>query len=98
MVTTAGQKVQMFMAVVALQAFRHSLTVKGESGLGSRKGSQKPRLFAFGNSHPLQRAQRMGHPSTQRMGHSSTRRSFWAEEVPGFAIGVVETGAAVVAA
>jgi hypothetical protein len=41
----------MFVSVITLQPLGHSLTVRGESGPGSRKGSQKPRLFAFGNAH-----------------------------------------------
>ena len=41
MVTTASQKVEIIASVIALQAFPHAFTVKGESRIGARKAKSK---------------------------------------------------------
>jgi hypothetical protein len=72
MVSNCKSEMEIVMAVIALQAFRHSLTVKGESRIDARKASQNPEGFTFGNAHPLEKTQRMGHPRTPTSNAFST--------------------------
>jgi hypothetical protein len=73
MVATAGQKVEIVMAVIAIQAFRHSLTVKGESRIGARKAKSKSRGVHIWECPPLAKNAKDGPPTNsyeQRVFHS----------------------------
>lgn len=63
MITTAGQEVQVVIAVVALQAFWHSSTVSESQPTASMRRSKKTERFRIGNPHPLQRDAKGGPPA-----------------------------------
>jgi hypothetical protein len=52
MITTAIDEVQIVMAVITLQAFWHSLTLRAEIGVGLEKTKTKSQEIHNGNARP----------------------------------------------